>query len=647
MEPTKIGYERPTSSRQSRDPTESGHDKPSILISWEGVRFKIKSKSNADSDGFTEIIHGVNGAALPGQVLAVMGSSGAGKTTLLNVLSDRLARPKNTKIEGTVRANGQEISSIDYKSYVGYVMQDDVLLETMTPRECLRFSAHLRLRGSEEHKEKRVRKLLKQLKLKDVADNRIGSELKRGLSGGERRRVSIAVELIVNPSVIFLDGTPHVEPTSGLDSTNALNVMILLDSLAKTGITVITTIHQPSIEIFSLFNKLILMVEGHIVYQGPAELSSAHFQQLGFVRPPLISEPDFYMKILHIANREEKTEDESSRLDTFVTHYSREFEQLQAPTSFLELSTNEDIYRASVWTQFRWLLRRAFLSIVRSPVTTYIRFTQDTVYTTLMILVFNHMNLSYSGIQDRRGLLFFLEICMIQGAVLDVILAFPLERALFLKEQAQSLYGVLPYFCSKIVSELPMNLLTPLGFASAVYFGTGLSTVETSTYFIFGQSHTALLMLLLHGIGESIGLVIGAFISDPSFAPTLGFVLCTQILVVPFMMFGGYFTNINSIPVSFYWVSYFSVSNKQPYRYGFEALCRNEFTELDLDCATCPTLQFPPGLQGGICVPCDPIATARFRLGLWENIYVLIGFYVGLRALALLALKSRVKKLGS
>ena len=615
------------------EPLTTSHEHDSITLTWQDIRFKVKSKVNPDDQGFAELIHGVNGVAEPAQVLAIMGSSGAGKTTLLNILSDRLAKPKNTKVTGTVLANNQPISSIDYKSYVGYVMQDDILLDTMTARECLTFSANLRLKGTHDTRKARVEALLEELKLTGVADNRIGTVMKRGLSGGERRRVSIAVEMIVDPSVIFLDGIRYLEPTSGLDSTNALNVMNLLVSLSKRGITVVSTIHQPSIELFSLFDKLILMVEGDNVYQGPPNQALDHFKSLNFTPPPLISEPDFYMKILHIADRDHKTKEEIARLSLFTSNYDRKYEICSGSAHFHALSTNDFTNKPSIFAEFKCLFHRAFHNMLRNFVTTWMKIVQTFVYAILIVLIYNGMGKGEEGVQDRGGVLFFCQICMVQGAILSVILAFPVERALFLKEQSQSLYSVLPYFLGKVVSELPMYLFTPMVFGTIVYFGVGLNTVETSKFFIFSTFHTVLIMFLLHGIGQAIGLIVGALISQVSVAPNAG-----MICVVPFMMFGGFFSSTQSIPVAFRWFSYLSVVSKQPYRYGFEALCRNEFTHLHLTCAHC---EIPE------CVPCDPLKTFDFQEGMWEAIYILLGYMVAAIALAFVVLRSKVQKLGS
>lgn len=172
------------------------HDQMPLQLCWKDLCYSRDNK---------EFIQGVSGCADFGQLLAIMGSSGAGKTTLLNILSGRLRSSK--EVTGNVEVNGQSIAKFDYQSYVGYVTQDDILLDTLTPRECLTFAANLRLKGTLESKKKRVEMMLQELKLSNVADNKNGSTLKRGLSGGERRRVAIAVELIVDPGILFLDGT--------------------------------------------------------------------------------------------------------------------------------------------------------------------------------------------------------------------------------------------------------------------------------------------------------------------------------------------------------------------------------------------------------------------------------------------------------
>jgi ABC-type multidrug transport system ATPase subunit len=162
-----------------------------------------------------------------------------------------------------------QIASVEpYANQIAYIMQDDILMDTMTPRESFTFSANMRLRLSAKERLRRINGLIEQLGLTECCDTKIGSNLRKGISGGERKRTSIGIELITDPSVIFLD-----EPTTGLDSTTALQVVLLLRQLANEGRTIVSTIHQPSSEVFYEFDRLLLIVEGRCIYKGDCKES--------------------------------------------------------------------------------------------------------------------------------------------------------------------------------------------------------------------------------------------------------------------------------------------------------------------------------------------------------------------------------------
>ena len=203
------------------------------------------------------ILNNVSGAARPGKFLSIVGASGAGKTTLLNHLSGRLIS-KGLLREGTIKINGVECSQAQgLSTHSAFIQQDDILFQSMTVRECIEFSAQLKLSGSEEEKQRRVDEIVKDLRLNKCQDTYIGGPLIKGVSGGERKRTSIGVELITNPALVFLD-----EPTTGLDSYTATEVTRVLRNLADQGRTIIQTIHQPNSEIFGLFDQLMLISLG-------------------------------------------------------------------------------------------------------------------------------------------------------------------------------------------------------------------------------------------------------------------------------------------------------------------------------------------------------------------------------------------------
>ena len=223
------------------------------------------------------IIRGVSGSAVPGDFISIIGASGAGKTTLLNYLSGRLFAP-NLEVSGTIKMNGQDVKEIEnFSQFSAYVQQDDMLMQTMTVKECLLFTAKLKMSGDLKRKEDKVEELIRDLKLAKCQNTYIGGEFFKGVSGGERKRTSIGVELVSNPSLIFLD-----EPTTGLDSYTATILMKILKNLAKSGRTIIQTIHQPNSETFQEFDKLMLLSAGKIIFFNKKELAVPYFGGIGF-----------------------------------------------------------------------------------------------------------------------------------------------------------------------------------------------------------------------------------------------------------------------------------------------------------------------------------------------------------------------------
>uniref|UniRef100_A0A7S3QK67 ABC transporter domain-containing protein n=1 Tax=Dunaliella tertiolecta TaxID=3047 RepID=A0A7S3QK67_DUNTE len=249
------------------------------------------SKSSNDGPKERKVLFDCCGVVEPGEVLALMGPSGSGKSTLLQVLGGR----STCRITGDMLFNGVPLTK-NVKKKLGFVTQDDVLFAELTVYETLFFSAMLRLPRSwpKEKKLERVEMVLTILGLQKCRDTIIGNNMMRGVSGGERKRVSIGAELLINPSVLFLD-----EPTSGLDSTTALKLVQTCRQLASGGRTVIASIHQPSSRLYQQMDKLMLLSEGYILYYGHT-LAAAHWlAACGHPLPFGVSVPDH---LLDLAN---------------------------------------------------------------------------------------------------------------------------------------------------------------------------------------------------------------------------------------------------------------------------------------------------------------------------------------------------------
>ena len=220
-----------------------------------------------------------------------MGPSGSGKTSLLSILGGRT--PKGATVAGATEFNGAPLTKRD-KRLVGFVLQDDLLYQSLTVAETLHYAAALRLPRTmtATAKRDRVNAVITALGLETCRDTIIGGFLRRGISGGERKRVSVGQELLINPSVLLLD-----EPTSGLDATTAMRLVTTLRELAAGGRVVVTTIHQPSTRLFQQLDKLLLLSEGHAIYYGTASLAVDWFHRLGFTLPYGVNAPDFLLDI--------------------------------------------------------------------------------------------------------------------------------------------------------------------------------------------------------------------------------------------------------------------------------------------------------------------------------------------------------------
>ncbi|KAF2667007.1 ABC-2 type transporter family protein [Microthyrium microscopicum] len=274
--------------------------KPASLA-FRDVAYNLKGK---------EIIHDIQGVVHPGELMAIMGASGAGKTTFLDVLA---RKNKRGTTYGEFFINGETIADDDFRKVIGFVDQDDTLLPTLTVHETIVDSAMLRLPKDMgiSAKMQRVDDVERQLGIHHIRHQLIGSEegSGRGISGGEKRRVGIACELVTSPSILFLD-----EPTSGLDSYNAFNVVECLVNLVKNyNRTVVMTIHQPRSNIVALFDQLVLLAQGHVVYSGPFSSCQQYFDSIGFSCPPGFNIADYLVDLtMHAGTPRDPIEDSGS-----------------------------------------------------------------------------------------------------------------------------------------------------------------------------------------------------------------------------------------------------------------------------------------------------------------------------------------------
>ncbi|XP_033741263.1 broad substrate specificity ATP-binding cassette transporter ABCG2-like isoform X2 [Pecten maximus] len=544
-----------------------------------------------------EILKNIDGVFKPG-MNAILGPTGSGKSSLLDVLA---GRKDPTGLTGDILIDGAPPPD-NYKCMVGYVVQDDVVMGTLSVKENFHFSAALRLNKSVSQRERneRVENVIQELGLTHCADTKVGNEFIRGVSGGERKRTNIGMELIISPPVLFLD-----EPTTGLDSNTANSVMLLLRRLALKGRTIIFSIHQPRFSIYRLFDGLMLLSLGETVYHGESHESLEHFQSLGYTIEEHNNPPDFFLDVINgdlsmasisddllqkddqlsIINTSGKGPDagvgNTNTHDKLVQGYkkSRWYQSIKSyvepiHNSYLEKKQAGTVvrmpkveYATSFLTQFSVVSQRTMKNLIRNPQTSIMQVMVMVVFGAIVGAIYWQIDDDCtSGIQNRVGVFFFVVMNQVFGN-LSAVELFIKERAIFMHENVSGFYRVSSYFCSKIFCDVvPMRLIPVSIFAVITYFMIGLQ-VDVGKFFLY------LLSLFLVTLSAS-GFAFFFSASVRIFAVAN---LCIALCYVFMMVFGGLLVNLDSIADWLEWIKWFSI-----FRYGLNALLVNELKDLNL-----------------------------------------------------------------
>jgi ABC-type multidrug transport system ATPase subunit/ABC-type multidrug transport system permease subunit len=533
------------------------------------------------------LLDGVSGEAREGEILAVMGASGSGKSTLIDALANRISRDA---LKGAVTLNGEPLVGDIIKSISAYVMQDDLLFPTLTVTETLSFAAEFRLPRAlpPAKKRARVQALIDQLGLRAAADTIIGDEGHRGVSGGERRRVSIGTDIIHDPILLFLD-----EPTSGLDSTSAFMVVKVLRRIAESGSIVITSIHQPSQRILGLLDRLILLSGGQTVFSGPPSALPSYFAEFGFPVPDDENRAEFALDLIR--------EFESSPTGTKpLVDFHRTWQHMHArshgqgsagaagqtlaataPTMPLKEAISASISRgklvlgsdgvageaASVrtyanpfWVEMKVLTKRSAINTRRMPELFLIRLGAVVVTGAILATVFFRLDQSPKGAQERLGFFAFAMSTMFYTCA-DALPVFLQERYVFLRETAYGAYRRASYVLSNAIVSFPPIVVLSLAFAFTTFFAVGLAG---------GVSGFAFYTLaILASFWAGSGFV--TFLSGVIPHVMIGYTVVVAILAY-FLLFTGFFINRDRIPAYWIWFHYLSLI-----KYPFEGVLQNEF----------------------------------------------------------------------
>ncbi|XP_015478211.1 ATP-binding cassette sub-family G member 8 isoform X2 [Parus major] len=516
------------------------------------AQMKMPWTWKSDPHSHMPVIQNLNLKVKSGQMLAIIGSTAGGKTSLLDVIT---CRDHGGKIKsGQVMINNKPSTPQLVRKCIAHVRQDDRLLPHLTVRETLLFVAKLRLPKffSDSQRKKRVEDVIAELRLRQCANTRVGNEYLRGVSGGERRRVSIGVQLLWNPGILILD-----EPTSGLDSFTAHNLVITLSRLARGNRLVLLSLHQPRSDIFQLFDLVLLMTSGLTAYCGTAEDMVQYFTELGYPCPRYSNPADFYVDLTSIdkqtPEKEMESRERANALANLFIEKVKHFDDFlwkvtegdNAETTVIKQRNSEEVMNMphnssdqlpGALKQFTILLSRQVSNDFRDLPTLLIHGFEALLMSLLIgFLYYGHEKTGLS-IRDTTALLYMIGALIPFTIILDVIAKCHSERAMLYHDLESGMYSVGPYFFAKILGELPEHCIFVIIYGIPIYWLANL--VPEPEHFLLNF----LLLWLAVYSARAMALWVAALLPTLQLSAFLGNVLFTS-----FYLSGGFVISLNSL----------------------------------------------------------------------------------------------------
>lgn len=576
-----------TTTQQVIDIPDVTQDEPrqlSFVLSFSNLSYSVKLRPKKSSlfQRATEaaapeekiILNDISGEAYDGEILALLGASGSGKTTLIDALANRIEKES---LKGSVTLNGESLDSRLSKAITGYVMQDDLLYPMLTVKETLTFAAEFRLPRTlpESKKKARVEALIDQLGLRNAANTIIGDEGHRGVSGGERRRVSIGVDVIHDPILLFLD-----EPTSGLDSTSAFMVVKVLKRIAESGSIVVMSVHQPSYRIVELVDRLIFLSAGKVVYSGSSRKLPLFCSAFGNPIPENANRVEFMLDLISELETSPAGVTGLVEFNAFgaVTDHRKVpplKEALNGGISrgkFITSNNSQTVFSGTgeasgtpnfanpIWVEVIVLTKRSMINSRRTPELFVTRLITVLITGLVLATIYWRLDHSRRGIRERMGFFAF----AISTTFFSSCQSLPLllqERFIFTRETAYNAYRRLSYSLSHIITILPLLLVLSLAFSVVTFWAVGLSGG------IFGFLFYLSIVSASFWAGNSLVVFLSGLVSHV----LVGYTVVVAILGY-FLLLSGFFITRNRIPEYWIWFHYISLI-----KYPYEAVMRSEF----------------------------------------------------------------------
>jgi len=542
-----------------------------VAVTFSDLSYTVKPKKKKEEP--LSILNGLSGNFSPGKLSALMGPSGSGKTTLMDILAGRKSGAGT--VGGEVLYGGAVVPRGALRHLCGYVEQFDTLVGELTVEQMLMYTAELKLpqRLSKAEKQQRVEEVISKLRLEKCRGTVIGNPLQRGVSGGQAKRVNIALALITRPKACFLD-----EPTSGLDSRMANEVCALLKALAQEGCTVVATVHAPTSFAFSLFDDLLMLQGGgRIIYNGAIGDVRGHFEGIGhsFPQEKGYSLPDWLVDTTSGATGQMEGEGLSEGAAAEGTDFAAAWDKCDACAAVRKAHAENVAALKSSPADLQALPTsgpgqvHALRTLLAYRMTTHYRSGEflgprfgDKIFMSVLTMTL------YWGIGDKKDaqsiqstaavLYFFAALCGYGAAAF--VPSLTLERPLFYRERADGCYAAVTYYMSKFVEEAVLCTLTSGVFSLIVFFAMRLQ----GNFAIFAISY-----FLTSMVGIVLAYAVAAVAPNMEAANAL-----LPTYVTTCMYFGGLFILFDKIPDGWKWYSFTSFL-----RYSWGAMMLNQFKD--------------------------------------------------------------------
>ncbi|XP_068972701.1 ATP-binding cassette sub-family G member 1-like isoform X3 [Bombus flavifrons] len=514
----------------------------------------------------TELLKNLSGEFRAGELTAIMGLSGAGKSTLMDVLTGFTT----TGVTGNIMVNSKARNLNEFRRLLAYIMQNDNLQPLLTVQEAMNVAADLKLTTSPQQKKQKIDQILVTMSLDTCRHTRTGK-----LSGGERKRLAIALELINSPPILFLD-----EPTSGLDSVTSKYCITLLKQLAKAGQTVICSIHQPSASLLNMIDHLYVVADGNCVYSGSTQNLVPYLSSLGLQCPTHYNPADYLMEICNgdygrylpqMVNAIENGKNNAWRSISNVTNVNHQEEviALNVTASFQALRQRSPMeiqhvygkHKAGAgcaigfWKQLFILLKRNAIRLSRDKVLTFTRLSMHFVIALIVGVIYFKIGQDAVYVLDNFNLLFFNIMFLMFSAFSATVTTFPSELPIIMREHFNRWYKLHSFYLANKLADIPIQFTAISLYILIVYYMSD-QLLELQRFCLY-----TLMCFAVSMVAQTFGLLVGTGMKVQHgmiFGP---------LTILPFLIFSGFFVQFRDAHPYLRWLFHLSFL-----KYGFEGV---------------------------------------------------------------------------